>query len=260
MNNTYRIALLAWQRALSEFRSQHMVSVLGVFWSILTPLFLIAIFSIVFSQIMGQRLPHNQGKLSYTFFLCAGFFPWLAFYEIVSNSCQTLQRNAGYMRKMPVSELTFFLQSAFSALIVLTFSFGVFLVIAILGGIQPAMTWVYIPLVCLVMIYFGLALGIIVGLINVYIRDAVMMVPIALQLTMWMTPIIYPISVIPEQFRFVSAMSPLTPIVNMLRDVTLYASSPSLSDITSTMIWMFVLTYLAGLTWKKLIVHVRDYL
>ncbi len=251
-------ARLAWRRALTELRSRYTGSILGGGWNAVQPLLMIAIFSVVFSEILGARLPGIDSRMGYALFLCAGFFPWLAFSESVTMSCHALIRNSGYIKKMPVSEHVFFLETILSSMALLAISFSVFLLCSIAFGNAPSMTWFLIPLVLLPIGVFAFGVGLMAGLLNVYIRDTGVVVPVLLQLMMWMTPIIYPLEIIPKSLRFLIELNPLTPVLSMVRDVTLHASVPQNGDIMATMVWIGIISVCAWFVWRKLQSDVRD--
>lgn len=253
-----KILFLAWRRALADFKSKQATSVLGVAWHIVHPLSLIVVFTLVFSGLLGQRIYLNGTYSNYSLFLCAGLFPWLAFHETIVSSCQTLIVNSHYIRKMPVSELVFFFESLFATLIVFFISFGVFLLIVFFFGDGFHLSWLCLPLPIVLMAIIALELGLIFGLLNVFYRDVSMFVQISLQVLMWSTPIIYPVSIIPIQYQFITALSPMTPIVNIMRDLTLFGILPNAQDLIISICWILALGAICVILWKRLSPIIRD--
>src|ERR1700759_33718 len=88
-----------WRHARADLRHRYAGTGMGVAWNIVHPLAVIAIYSLVFSQIFKSGAATGQGKLPYTFYLCSGFFPWIAFSDCVNRGCRSFLANANYLKK-----------------------------------------------------------------------------------------------------------------------------------------------------------------
>ncbi|BAE49867.1 ABC-type polysaccharide/polyol phosphate export systems [Paramagnetospirillum magneticum AMB-1] len=251
---------LVWARAKADFGSRYAGSALGTLWNALQPILTIAVFSAVFETILRVRLPKGDLPFGYTLYLCAGYFPWLAFSESMTLGAGAFLRNAQFIRKMPVPAYLFVADVVLTSFIFLAVNFAIFLLLSIFAGNPVSLTWALIPIIFLVLWVYTYCLGLIVGLVNTYFRDVGLAVPIILQLWMWMTPIVYPIEAVPESFQKLLMINPLTPVLAMLRDATLNGRMPARHDLTLTALWTIVLIALATLAWRRLGRDVRDLL
>lgn len=202
-------------------------SKLGLLWIILNPLAQAAIYAAVLSNIMVARLPDFEHKYAYAVYLLSGLLAWNLFYEII-NRCLGLFIEFGNLIKkvqfprvaLPAIVLGSNLVSNFMLLI------AIMCVFLLLGHTFSLKIFWIAPLIILTA---GLAvgLGLILGILNVFIRDLGHAVPVFLQLTFWFTPIVYPISIIPPQFRELMDYNPLFYLVTAYQDVLLYNKTPN---------------------------------
>lgn len=253
-------ARLVLGRALADVRNRYTSSIMGIWWNVLHPIALILIFAVVFSRLIATRVPGLDGVFSYPLFLCAGLFPWLAFSEAIVQGAGVLQRNASYIRKMAVPEYIFFAEISLSSTITLLTNFAVFLVLATLAALSPKVTWILLPIPFLFIIIQAFCLAMIVGVLNVYIRDVGVAVPLVLQLAMWLAPVVYPPGVVPEFFRPLLFVNPITPSLNMVRGLVLSGETPQIVDLLAASLWSLALIAAAWLVWTRLRAELRDLL
>src|SRR4029079_10871415 len=91
---------LLWQMTVTDLRGRYVGSSLGLFWSVIHPLVMIVIYTVVFSQVMGARMPNNQDRYAYGLYLCSGLLPWMAFQEVVLRCTTLFPDNANLVRKV----------------------------------------------------------------------------------------------------------------------------------------------------------------
>src|SRR5687768_16417075 len=126
-----------WRGALAELRHRYAGTGLGVVWNVLHPLALIAIYSIVFTTVMGGSVPNQDNRFAHVFYLCSGLLPWLAFADCVTRGANAFAENATYLRKLPIPEQVFVARSATAATLGLGISFSLLLIVAPLLGLRP---------------------------------------------------------------------------------------------------------------------------
>jgi len=215
----------------NEFVARFSRSRLGGLWMIIHPLTQVAIYALILSNVLAAKLPGIDNRYAYALYLMAGTLAWNLFAEIV-NRCVTLFIDQGnLMKKMRFPRITLPAIVVGSSLLnnALLF-FAILLIFALLGH---APHWAILWLVPLTLAVVALAsgLGLILGVVNVFVRDIGQVVPIVLQLLFWLTPIVYPINVIPEELKSTIQFNPMYPIITAYHDVMVYGRTPQLNHL-----------------------------
>lgn len=207
-----------WDMALSDMRHRYAGSGLGVFWNVLTPLAMLAVYTFIFTRVLVPSTARTSlaGGL-FVLYLGSGFLPWGAFTDCVARGTNSLIENAAYLKKMPIPEQVFVAQSAVSALL------GMLIVEVLLIGLAvflrqpPHWTWLLMPFVALVWQAFGFGLGLILGTLNVFFRDIAQVLGVLFQIWMWSLPVVYLEDVLPQAYRVVLAFNPAYPFLEAMR-------------------------------------------
>lgn len=221
-------------------------SFLGIFWSFINPLFLLLIYTIVFSFLFKIR--PGVGDVPYSIFLFAGMIPWIAFSEALSHSTSIILENKNLVKKtvfpleiLPVTAtLAGFIHSLFGLVILLS---GILLV---RHTLYPLLF--LLPLVMVLQIILTIGLCWFLASLGVFIRDISHMVGLGLTALMYLTPILYPIEMIPTKFRWLWAINPMYGIVNGYRSLLLQGTFPDWKSLLWVFIAGLVLTIL-GYSW-----------
>ncbi|MEJ6021934.1 ABC transporter permease [Ramlibacter sp. PS4R-6] len=212
------LRLYAWSdfilaSAARELRSRYARSLLGWVWLVLPPLVLIAIYALVFSQLMrGAGALPDRGPFTYSIYLCAGLITWQWFSELLSRVAGLFTNHATLLKKTIVPWY------ALLAVDVLVTSFGLvvqsllFALVLVAVDLWPgSRVLAFVPLVlCQALLAVGLGLGI--AVLQVFFRDVALALPLVLQLWFWLTPIVYPLAAVPEAFQSFVQWNPLQPI------------------------------------------------
>lgn len=212
----YRDLVLLFVRR--DFVSVYKQTILGPLWYLIQPLLTTLVFTIVFGNIAS--LPTDD--LPPFLFYLSGTVIWAYFADCLNKTSQTFISNASLFGKVYFPRLAVPVSILISNLITFSIQFSLFLAFlayfALRGSsVQPNL-WVLItPLLLLMMAGFGLGFGIIVSALTTRYRDLRFLVSFGVQLWMYATPVIYPLSSIPEQYRLYIQLNPLTPIVESFR-------------------------------------------
>ncbi|HCH77364.1 MAG: ABC transporter [Pseudomonas sp.] len=210
----------------NEFVSRFARSRLGGLWMIIHPLAQVAIYALVLSNVLAARLPGIESKYGYAQYLLAGILAWSLFSEIVTRCLTLFIEQGSLMKKMRFPRITLpVIVMGSSLLNNLLLLLALLLVFALLGQLPHVqMLWLApLTLACMVI---ALGIGLILGILNVFVRDIGQVVPILLQMWFWFTPIIYPVNIIPEAYRGALAFNPMFPIVNAYHEVLVYGRAP----------------------------------
>lgn len=211
-----------------EFRSRYLGSLLGSAWAILNPMAMIIVYTVIFSKVMGARLAGaSDDSMAYGIFLCAGLLSWNYFSEVLGR-CQTIFiEQANLIKKLDFPRITLPVIILISSTINFFIIFGIFIMFLLLSGRFPG--WVllgYFPLL-IVQQALALGLGIFLGTLNVFFRDIGQLVGIILQFWFWFTPIVYPITILPDKIQNILSYNPLTKLITGYQQAIVYKTFPS---------------------------------
>lgn len=215
----------------NEMVSRFARSKLGGLWMIINPLSQVLIYALIFSHVLGSKLPDVDNKYSYAFYLLAGQLAWMLFSEIIGRCLNVFIDQGNLMKKMSFPRITL------PAIVVGSSLLNNFLLlIAILGifiifgqTFSLSMLWV-IPLTLSVVI-LAMGMGLILGILNVFLRDIGQVIPIILQIWFWFTPIVYPENIIPERYRYLMEYNPMYSIVRAYHQILVYNKAPQLEGV-----------------------------
>jgi lipopolysaccharide transport system permease protein len=226
-----------------EFRSRYLGSLLGSLWSVLNPLAMIFIYTVIFSRIMRAKLPGIDDSMAYGMYICAGLLPWTFFIELLNRFPNIFIDQAALIKKVHFPRTTLPVIALFSSSINFIIIFSVFLLFLLLTGRFPGMVILgFIPLLIIQQL-FVIGLGIFIGSINVFFRDAGQVLGVILQFWFWFTPIVYPITILPERAQAILRWNPLTPLVQAYQGIIIYHQWPQWSHFLPHLIGALIALY-----------------
>lgn len=200
-------------------------SVLGFFWSMLNPLLLMIIFTIVFSTVFRFEIPH------YEIYFLSEYLVFLFFSQTTVTSMTSLAWNGSLMKRVRVPKSIFALSITLSGLVNLCLSYlPLFLLMLIRGApITPAV--LFLPVAFLIIAFFTLGVSLLLSSLAVYFDDVSHMYGVATLGLLYLTPIIYPISIVPEHWRWLVNLNPLRVLFEVARAPIYYGTLPSLEHV-----------------------------
>jgi lipopolysaccharide transport system permease protein len=202
-----------------EFQTKYRNSLLGAAWMVLNPLAMILVYTVIFSQVMKAKLPGVESTFGYSIYLCAGVLTWGLFAEITTKSLNIFLENANLLKKLSFPRLCLPLVVVLNALINFGIVFALFTAFLIVTGSFPGLVYLaLIPLIGLIMI-FAIGLGIMLGVLNVFFRDVGQFFGIFITFWFWLTPIVYPITIIPEAGRALMAYNPMALMIEAVQGI-----------------------------------------
>ena len=230
----------------NEFVARFARSRLGGLWMIIHPLTQVAIYALILSNVLAAKLPGIENRYAYALYLMAGMLAWSLFAEIVGR-CLTLFIDQGnLMKKMRFPRITLPVIVIGSSLLNNLLLFVAVLAVFALLGQVPGMEVLWLIPLTLVVVALAAGLGLILGVLNVFVRDIGQVVPIVLQIWFWFTPVVYPVGVIPEALRGIMDANPMYPIVDAYHAILVYGQVPDLQH-TGAAFFMAIGLMLLGL-------------
>lgn len=213
--------------AKREVLGRYRGSALGLLWSFFNPLFMLVVFTFVFSVIFQARWGGGSGsKTEFALVLFAGLIVFNLFAECISRAPGLILSNTNYVKKVvfPLEILPFV--GLMSALFHASISLLVWLAAyALLFGI-PHPTVFYVPLVLLPFCLFLMGLSWALASLGVFLRDVSQFIGVLTTALMFLSPIFYPVTAFPENYRYLLYLNPLTPVVEQMRDVLFWGKAP----------------------------------
>lgn len=214
-----------------EFQSKYRNSLLGVAWTILQPLAMIIVYTVIFSQVMRARLPGVESLFGYSIYLCAGVITWGYFSEVVSRAQNMFIDNANLLKKLSFPRLCLPVTLVLNASLNFSIIFGLFTLFLLISGQFPG--WVFLALlpVLLLQVLFAIGLGIALGVLNVFFRDVGQLFTVALQFWFWLTPIVYPPSILPAAVQPLMQLNPMASLVGAYQQILVHGQWPVWSGL-----------------------------
>ena len=236
----------------TDFRSRFARSKLGGMWIIIHPLAQAAIFALILAGLMSARLPGMvDSKFAYAEYLMAGMAAWSLFAEIVTRCSTIFIDNANLLKKVAFPRINLPLIVIGSALINnLLLLASVLAVMAFLGH-MPGLQLAWLPLLIVLNLALALGMGLLLGIFNVFVRDIGQVVPIALQIGFWFTPIVYTPNVLPASLRDALPFNPLATVVQGVQNVMLYDRPPDLHALFSVFVLACLLLFVALVVFRR---------
>lgn len=215
----------------NELVNQFVRSRLGGFWMIVHPLVMVAIYAFVLSAVLSAKFDGIDNRYAYAIYLTSGILGWTLFNDIIGRNLNLFVGNADLLKKMKVPKIALPAVTAGTALVGHGLLFAAILVIFAFLGHSPTINLLWLPVITGVLLLFSMSLGLVIAVLNVFIRDIAQIVPIVLQFLFWFTPIVYPVAIIPEHLRWALQLNPVYPAIEAYHDVLAYQRAPDLSAL-----------------------------
>jgi lipopolysaccharide transport system permease protein len=224
--------LFSHKNLISQFTKREIISrykgsYLGVLWSFVTPLLMLLIYTFVFSEIFKSKWsPSSDSKLEFAFLVFCGLIIFNIFAEVITRAPSVVISNPNYVKKvifpLEILPVVILLSSLFQSFI----SFMILLIGLYLYLGTLHWTVVLLPLVLVPIILLTIGLGWILASLGVFFRDIGQIIGLVVQATMLLSPIFYPISLIPSEFKLIYNLNPLTYVVEDTRRILVWGQLP----------------------------------
>lgn len=240
IKNLYNYRELLKSNIKKEIRGKYKGSFLGILWSFINPLLQVAVYAIVFPYIMRVKTDN------YLQYLIVGIIPWTFFTTVLNQGMITVRMNAGIIKKVYFPREILPISVALSGLVNFFISCIIILLFCIFGGV--GISWHLALLPVFAIIQFFLTLGIVMALsaINIYVKDTEYLVNFLVNMLFYGTPILYPVTLFPEKFRWILYINPLTELINAYRDIFIYHQLPGLTSV-GYLVGITILIFFIGL-------------
>lgn len=233
-----------------DFQGRYAGSLLSFLWSFFQPLWLLVLFSVVFGVILEIKLDRaGAGTDSFGIFLFCGLMPWMAIHEGLTRSTTAITDNSELVKKLRFPSEILVLSVVLGALLHQAIAGAIFVVVlAVIGELAWLnLPWLAVAVPLQVMLTLGL--GLVAASAHVFFRDTSQVLGMLLTAWFYLTPIVYPMTMVPEQLEPWIAANPLTPLVGLYRmgllgrDFAFGPSAVALAAVSITLVllglWLF---------------------
>lgn len=228
-----------------DFKQKYKGTVLGMAWSVLSPLMNLFVMKLVFTQFFGRNTPH------YTTYLFAGNVLFSYFRESTKGGMNALLSNKSIFTKINVPKYIFLLSKNVSTLINLGLTMLVFFLFAALDGIRFGWHFIALlyPIVCLVLLCIGM--GLILSAMQVFFRDTKYLYDVFLTLLHYLSAIFYQVDGYPLEIQRIFLLNPVYCAIKYVRIVTINGTIPSMQYHVLLMVYALAAIVIGGLIYKK---------
>jgi len=239
---------LIFSLAKRELLARYKGSALGIVWALLTPVVMIAIFTFIFAGIFGARFGASQSHWDYALYLFCGLLPWTMFQETLQQSASTIVAHANLVKRVVFPLETLPVAQAFSSLGNQLFATIALLIATLMIQQQLHLTALWFPLLVIPQLLFTLGAAWLIASLGVFLRDIAQGITLLLMAWMYLTPIIYPESIVPERFRVFINLNPFTSLVRSYRRIFLEGAAPDWSGL-AYFTGVAIVSFLVGYWW-----------
>ena len=203
-----------------DLKTKYRGSYLGMFWSLLNPLLLMVVYTLVFSVIVRVNIH------PYAVFLLAGLVPWNAFAMSLTSATNSVVDNAGIVRKIYFPLQILPLSAVLANSVNFAISIGLLAVLTVIFQVSFAPSMLLLPLLILLQMLFTYGLGSILGAAQVYFRDVQYFLGILLTAWFFLTPVVYSLDLVPHRLRLFLSINPMAWDITAFQDIWFYGRLP----------------------------------
>lgn len=234
--------------ARRELAARYKGSVLGIVWAILTPVVMIAIFTFIFAGIFKAKFGIDHSNWDYALYLFCGLLPWNAFQEALNLSSNSIVNSANLVKRVVFPLETLPVSQTLAAMA--NQMFGTAALLLGIAIIRHELHWttLYLPVLLIPQLLVTLGGAWLLASLGVFIRDIVQGISLVLMAWMYLTPIIYPETIVPEAYRSFVNLNPFTPLIRSYRRIMLDGQSPDWLGLAYFSVFA-VLVFVLGYWW-----------
>lgn len=234
-----------------DFQSRYQSSFLGALWLVLQPVAMISVYTLVFSELMRARIPDMTMPYAYSIYLCSGVLTWGLFAENLNGLVNVFLSNSNILKKVSFPRICLPIIVTLSSLINFLIIFTLFLLFLVVTDTFPGWVILSIIPVLAIQIIFTVGLGVILGVMNVFVRDVSQFVSILLQFWFWFTPIVYVSKTLPDWAQGALEYNPMATIIKCYHDIFLFRKEPEWYTLFPISVVAVILFFMGWALFRK---------
>jgi ABC-2 type transport system permease protein len=245
MKEIYQHGDLIWYLVMRDLRVRYRRSTLGLLWTMLQPLMMMLVLHIVFSSVFRFEL------YRYPVYALAGILFWNFFSQSIVTSMNSLRANAAILQKLPVPKAVFPIATVISGVVNLCLALVPLFGILIVSGHPITSSLLFLPVSIVLAALFTLGAGLLLSPLAVFFHDVVELVGVVLMLLMYLTPIFYPMAIVPERYRWLVRFNPVRSVLEVFRDPIYYGKIPPLPHVAVTLVIALAALGIGALAFRR---------
>lgn len=234
-----------------EFQAKYRNTMLGATWAVLSPLAMILVYTMVFSQVMHSRLPGSTSPYAYSIYLCAGVLTWGLFAEITTRGQVMFIENGNLLKKISFPRICLPIIVVANAVVNFAIVFALFVVFLLVSGQFVGLPFVALLPVLVLQVLLAVGLALVLGILNVFFRDVGQFFAVLIQFWFWLTPVVYPASIIPAPLQPWLAWNPMAPIIQSYQRVLVEGQWPEWQRLAFPLVLALLLCLLGFKLFRK---------
>lgn len=207
---------------LRDIKIKYRRSFLGYLWSLLNPLLMMGVMTLVFSYMFRFDIPN------YPLYLICGQTLWSFFNESTNMAMHSVIANGPLIRKVYIPKFIFPISRVLSSFVTMTFSLIAILIVMLVTKVRLSFALLLAPVPLLCLLVFSMGVGMAVSAFAVYFRDTIHLYGVLTTAWMYMTPVFYPVSILPEGIAMLLKLNPLYHYLTFFRELVVYANVPAI--------------------------------
>jgi len=244
-----------------DIRSRYIRSTLGFFWSIINPILFLLIFTFLFSIVFKIKIGDYGKERGFVEFLICGFLPWIAFSEASLRCTGVIIENANLVKKLKFPSELFVVSTVLSNFILQLIGFGLFILALIfLRKIDSFLFLFLLPFAFILQILFSIGIGLILACVNVFFRDVAQIANSFFMIWLYASPVMYPLSMVPEKYRIFLEVNPITHLLEIYRSLILKQGFPNWTGVIYIGVLAILLLWIGQSLFLRLKPVFDDYL
>ncbi|MBI1923540.1 ABC transporter permease [Candidatus Poribacteria bacterium] len=248
----YRELLAQWM--LRDIKIRYKQTIFGAAWAVIQPFVLMVIFTFVF----GKFARVSSDGLPYPIFSYVALVPWTLFSNSLHSGATALITNSDLVTKIYFPKEILVFASSLALLLDFGVASIIFVGLAFYFHIGFSWTVVWVPVLLMIQILLAWGIALILATLNVFYRDVKYALSLVIQVWMYITPIIYPLSQVPEKIRPFYMLNPIAVIINGYRQVVLHTQAPDATQLWVVMVVTVILFFVTYLNFKRLELQFAD--
>ena len=216
-----------------EIRTRYITSALGIGWALVRPLLLLILYTFVFSYVLNVKFGASERRSDYALYLFCGMVPWFAFADGISRATTAVLEQAPLVKRMRFPSEILPVHQVLVALALESLGLIILLGALIVAGRIPGWELLSLAAIVIPQFLFTAGVGWAVGALSVLVPDTRQVVSFGLQFWMYATPVVYPLSMVPERFRWMYHLNPMAYVVETYRGAVLDHQVPQLAPFAA---------------------------
>lgn len=246
---TWELLLLLTAR---DVKLRYEGTVLGLLWTLAKPLLQALVFTFALSTVLRIKVGYD---VPYVLFLLAALFPWTWFQSSIQSSAASFSNNAALLKKVYFPRFVLPLSAVASQLLHFALSIPILVLLLVIAGYYPGPQWLLgVPLLTAIQLLMLAGAVLLVASFNVFVRDLEHLVEVLMTLWLYLTPILYPLSMLRERVGPVIYLNPMASLIQAWRDLFLYDQLPGI-DIWPALVFTAIALVAGSITFKTLEGH-----